>query len=147
MKIGHGNLWDWWEKGWYIGISTNCVVTSWGLVMGAGLALQAKQRWPELPRQWAAMKPVIEVMLDDGKRLVRCPTKAHWNDLTPIWLVENTIIELLVMLEEKKGLQVALPPLGCSLGGRDWESEVWPLMRGLPDNVTVILRQGDTNPC
>lgn len=32
---------------------------------------------------------------------------------------------------------IHVPRLGCGNGGRNWEKEVLPLMRGLSDNVVV----------
>lgn len=148
MRIEYGDLWDYWTRGYYVGITTNTVIRNGKLVMGAGVAKQARDKFPGLDREWALdPSEVEEVVLNYEHRLVRIPTKRDWKNPSSLDLIEKSIHGLrwwfgtgYEMLESE---QLAIPPLGCGLGGLDWEGEVRPLLEkaGLPDRVVVVLRR------
>lgn len=112
-------------------VPVNCVG-----VMGKGLALTFKQRYPEMfadykkrcqRREVTLGTPYLYPLPDDRQILV-FPTKHHWrndSDLQGItrglrWLHDNY---------QKIGIQsLATPALGCGLGNLDWDRDVKPLM-------------------
>ena len=54
MREVIGNLWDFYDRGAHVAITTNGSISGNNLaVMGRGVALEAKQRFPALPRQLA----------------------------------------------------------------------------------------------
>lgn len=97
-------------------------------VMGRGLALQFRTRWPESYRAYrAALRSgrlrggrVHAHRLPDGRHVLHCPTKDHWRDRSPIALVHATIDAIGPCCVRHAIRSVAVPPLGCGLGGLEW---------------------------
>lgn len=100
--------------------AVNCVG-----VAGAGLALQFRQRWPEQVAEYAAfceagkMRPgmVHDSLLPDGRRILSVATKRHWKELSHLYDVSAGLYALRRYLDETGLESVALPALGCGLGG------------------------------
>lgn len=100
--------------------SVNCVG-----VAGAGLAKQFQDRWPEQVDEYRAfcragqMRPGVihEALLPDGRSVVSVPTKRHWREKSRFSDVAAGIQELARYCEEAGASSVAVPPLGCGLGG------------------------------
>jgi O-acetyl-ADP-ribose deacetylase (regulator of RNase III) len=109
--------------------AVNCVG-----VMGAGLALQFKLQYPGM---FARYRVVCrngnllpgQLMIDngDGRNIVNVATKGHWSDKSRLAWVENGIQLLAGYLETNDIPSVAIPKLGCGLGGLQIE-DVLPLM-------------------
>ena len=97
-------------------------------VMGRGLALQFRTRWPDSYRAYRAALTsgrlrngrVHAHRLPDGRHVLHCPTKDHWRDPSPIALVRATIDAIGPCCVRHGIRSVAVPPLGCGLGGLDW---------------------------
>lgn len=94
-------------------------------VAGAGLALQFRNRWPRQVAEYTAfcqtgkMKPgvVHNAALPDGRRILSVPTKVHWRDQS---LIENVALGIQGLVKYCQATaipSVAVPPLGCGLGG------------------------------
>lgn len=100
-------------------------------IMGAGLALQFREAYPE---NYIAYKVVCanEVLspgtvfvyttgkLYQPKYVINFPTKQHWKDKS---LLSDIILGLSALKQEilsRKIKSIAIPPLGCGLGGLDW---------------------------
>jgi len=109
-------------------IPVNCIPG----VLGAGLAKQAADREPQLRKQHrlfcekGLLKPGWPMGLGRYNKYILFPTKDDWrNPSELIWIVEG--------LEKVKGFQgaglwpphpeerIAIPALGCGLGGLDWD--------------------------
>ena len=100
-------------------------------VMGKGIALMFKERFPENFRRYAAACKAKEVIIGrmfvtevndlEGHRwIVNFPTKQHWRgDSRLEWIVEG-LQDLRRFLTEHKVRSVAIPPLGAGNGGLDW---------------------------
>ncbi len=88
-------------------VTTNQVVKSNGhLVMGAGAAKWAAQKWPQLPLLAAAVRdkctPIIQTK--NGTQIGIFPTKKHWQ--------ENSSLEMIAKSsQELKELALAHPEL------------------------------------
>ena len=99
-------------------------------VMGRGLALQFRTRWPDSYRAYRAALTsgllrkgrVHAHRLRDGRHVLHCPTKDHWRDPSPIALVGATIDAIGPCCVRHGIRSVAVPPLGCGLGGLEWTS-------------------------
>ena len=97
-------------------------------VMGRGLALQFRTRWPASYRAYrAALRSgrlrsgrVHAHPLPDGRHVLHCPTKDHWRERSSITLVRATIDAIGPCCIRHGIRSVAVPPLGCGLGGLDW---------------------------
>lgn len=108
-------------------------------VMGKGIALQVKQRWPEVDRAYRAackrdqvrlgqMHVVERGGLAGGPRFViNFPTKDHWRSRSRLGDIESGLAELREVIGSLGITSIAVPPLGCGNGGLDW-SDVRPLV-------------------
>lgn len=118
-------------------------------VMGKGIALQVKQRWPEVDRAYrVACKAgavnlgrmhLVELGgLSDGPRVViNFPTKNHWRSKSRLSDIELGLVDLRAVVERLRLQSIAVPPLGCGNGGLDW-ADVRPLIEAaLGDLVDV----------
>ena len=106
--------------------AVNCVG-----VMGRGLALQFKRAFPDNFRAYARACGRGEVtpgrmhVHDLGRTenphcIVNFPTKRHWRDGSRIEDVEAGLADLRRTVREREIRSIAVPPLGCGLGGLDW---------------------------
>lgn len=104
-------------------------------VMGAGLALKFKERWPENYKAYAAkcrggrLKPGRVLVYTTGlphpphpKYIINIPTKNHWRDSSRLKYVSLGLDGLVKAVSALGIRSVALPALGCGLGGLDWET-------------------------
>lgn len=100
-------------------------------VMGKGIALMFKERFPENFAAYAAACKVGEVRVGEmfvtpgvelsGPRwIINFPTKKHWRNPTQLEWVKDGLMDLKSFLIEKEVKSVAVPPLGCGNGGLDW---------------------------
>ena len=98
-------------------------------IAGAGLAKQWKERCPEAYEQYRllcnddALKPggTWWITTDEG-RFILAATKGHWKPPSKIEWIESILEDLadkLVLTEDP--ISIAVPPLGCGLGGLDWD--------------------------
>ncbi|XXJ18451.1 type II toxin-antitoxin system antitoxin DNA ADP-ribosyl glycohydrolase DarG [Desulfovibrio caledoniensis] len=121
-------------------------------VMGKGIALQFKKAFPENFEQYAkACKLGVVVPgsmfvtkttdLIDPKFIINFPTKKHWRGKSKVEYIEEGLNALVKVVQDKHIKSIAIPPLGCGLGGLPWET-VRSLIEGafasLPD-VDVYL--------
>jgi O-acetyl-ADP-ribose deacetylase (regulator of RNase III) len=120
-------------------------------VMGKGVAYQFKQAYPENFKAYAAACKSGEVNLGRmfvthtgqlmPRLIVNFPTKGHWKGNARIDDVRAGLNDLVQVVRSQGIRSIAIPPLGCGLGGLRWE-EVRPLIEGafkeLPD-VEVLL--------
>ncbi len=107
-------------------------------VMGAGIALEARLRWPALFEEYAGrcargdLRPGQLMLWDPGDsdtsyRVLCFPTKDRWRAPSRIDYVRRGL-EALVGLHEEAGISlIAMPHLGCSHGGLRWD-EVRPVI-------------------
>ena len=106
-------------------------------VMGAGLAKQFKQRYPEMFKRYRRFCLAGEFQIGmlqlyrakDGKVICNFPTKNHWREASKLEHIEAGLQKFVATYQEKKIVSVAFPKLGCGLGGLDWEKQVEPLIR------------------
>ncbi|TRO80543.1 type II toxin-antitoxin system antitoxin DNA ADP-ribosyl glycohydrolase DarG [Desulfuromonas acetexigens] len=128
IKILIGNLFE--SKAHTLVNTVNCVG-----VMGKGVALEFKKRYPELFDDYARrcadkqVKPGDPYLYDDlfGTSILNFPTKDHWRSPSK---VEDVIRGLDIFTEKYRewGIEsIAFPPLGCGNGGLEW-SVIGPIM-------------------
>jgi len=127
--------------------TVNCVG-----VMGKGLALQFKHAFPENFRLYKEACDRGEVVpgrmfvyersqTTPPRFIINFPTKRHWRDKSLIKDIELGLIDLAFVIREKNIASIAVPPLGCGLGGLNW-SDVRPLIEkilGQINDVHVIV--------
>ncbi|WP_417677608.1 macro domain-containing protein [Roseibium sp.] len=131
--------------------TVNCVG-----VMGKGVALEFKRRWPENFKAYKKLCDAKKIspgsmfifenhdILSNGKHryLINFPTKQHWRAKSKIEYVREGLSDFVNQVRELGIKSVALPPLGCGNGGLDW-LEVRPLIEKslseLPDVKFVVF--------
>lgn len=100
-------------------------------IMGKGVALQFKEKFPENYRVYAAACKRGEVRIGEmfitqtgrmqnPKFIVNFPTKQHWRGNSQLAFVEAGLDDLVQKITDLKIQSIALPPLGCGNGGLDW---------------------------
>ncbi|AXS83261.1 macro domain-containing protein [Marinobacter sp. Arc7-DN-1] len=100
--------------------------------MGKGLALAFKNAFPENFRAYTQacqygqvrtgkMFTTEQQTLLEPRWIINFPTKQHWRDPSKLEWIDQGLADLRAVLAEKQILSVAIPPLGCGLGGLDWE--------------------------
>jgi O-acetyl-ADP-ribose deacetylase (regulator of RNase III) len=107
--------------------TVNCVG-----VMGRGIALQFKKAFPANFKAYKSVCDRKELhpgemfiydygTLDGRQRyVINFPTKRHWKGKSKIEDIQNGL-DTLVKDVRRLGIQsIAIPPLGCGLGGLDW---------------------------
>ena len=118
-------------------------------VMGAGLAKQFKQRDRAMFDTYATycraglLRPgAPKAYLLTDPKVIWFPTKDHWRDPSQLqWIDEG--LEALRALLPAWGLKtVAIPPLGCGLGGLPWPTVRELIVRHLSDIPSRILVYG-----
>lgn len=105
-------------------------------VMGKGLALYAKKRWPKVFEAYVEYcksglleigVPVLHANHRD-RAILLFPTKKHWRDPSKLEYIEDGL-KYLVTNESDFGFSsIAFPPLGCGNGGLDYPTQVKPVL-------------------
>jgi O-acetyl-ADP-ribose deacetylase (regulator of RNase III) len=124
-------------------------------VMGKGIALQFSRQYPEI-------MPIYESACKDGTLVVgqvqtirlsllpgmtgpayvlNFPTKRHWKGDSKIEYIEGGLQSLRSEIIRHDIKSVAMPPLGCGLGGLSWGAVRGRIVESLGDltNVRVVV--------
>ncbi len=143
MRFETGNLWDWHANGYTIVISTNIgwdVDYNYANNMGAGIALQASDRWPDLP-EWlgktyhdrhAKGEPQLPIERPDLRLIFLAAKPLKPEDPSYSWAQKASvplIAEQLKALAFFRG-KLALGYVGCGNGALE-QHRVKPLIIGL----------------
>jgi O-acetyl-ADP-ribose deacetylase (regulator of RNase III) len=112
--------------------TVNCVG-----VMGKGIALQFKNKWPA---NYAAYKAACNsgrvqtgrmFVFDSGglvkpHYIINFPTKKDWREKSKIEYIRDGLVDLIEQVRRLNIRSIAIPPLGCGNGGLNWA-----IVRGL----------------
>jgi O-acetyl-ADP-ribose deacetylase (regulator of RNase III) len=116
-------------------------------VMGKGIALQFRRKWPDNFKAYEAackrneVVPCKMFVFDNGrlvepKYIINFPTKRHWRQASRMSDIECGLEDLIEQVKALGIRSIAIPPLGCGNGGLDW-SDVRPRIEeaflALPD--------------
>lgn len=121
-------------------------------VMGKGIALQFKKAFPENFVAYKALCDRKELVpghmfvyenrtLHEQKFIINFPTKRHWKGKSRMEDVESGLIALVNEVRTRGIRSIAIPPLGCGLGGLKWQDvrlRIERAFENLPD-IQVIL--------
>ncbi len=141
MKEIKGNIWDFHKKGHWIVITTNGTVKANGeAVMGRGIALQAKRRYPDIP------KLLGENIRKYGNRpyqlfpyrVITLPVKFHWRTKADLNLIREGLIQISDILFHFGHKKVYMVRPGCGNGQLDWEDVKPVLERFLGDRFVIV---------
>ncbi len=106
-------------------------------VMGKGIALQFREKFPEMFRVYELACRAGEVRvggmhvfdrgasISSGRWIVNFPTKRHWREPSRIADIDAGLVDLVAVVRRLGIKSIAIPPLGCGLGGLNW-NEVRP---------------------
>ncbi|NLD95170.1 MAG: macro domain-containing protein [Fibrobacter sp.] len=128
--------------------TVNCVG-----VMGRGIALQFKKRFPNNFKLYESACKRNEVVpgkmfvyetgsFTNPRFIINFPTKRHWRADSRIEDIKEGLNDLKKVIKDNQINSIALPPLGCGLGGLNW-MEVKPLIertfQNLPNCNVVVF--------
>jgi len=154
IKYKTGNILD--EEAEALVNTVNCIG-----FMGRGIALDFKKAFPENFDAYAVrckngkMDPkkvfVFEtdkkkgnLRFDFGKKhkappryIINFPTKRHWRGKSKIEDIKSGLESLEEEIRLRKIKSIAIPPLGCGLGGLDWQ-KVKPLIQAAMGNLDDV---------
>ena len=134
-----GDIWEYSGKRWII-ITTNGTIKRDGTcVMGRGIAEQAKDRYPELPKLLGDYigKFGNKIMPWWNKSLITFPVKHNWWEDADLKLIEKSCQELAEFLGPSPGAMVRP---GCGNGGLSWSTVKPILEKYFSDNILIVER-------
>jgi len=115
-------------------------------VMGAGLAKEFKARFPHNYRVYrdfcksGYLAPgKILFVPEKGKFIANFPTKVDWRDPSKLEYIQLGLAELINVLENTTVKTIAMPALGCGLGGLQ-RNDVFPLILDTFKNTHYSLQ-------
>jgi O-acetyl-ADP-ribose deacetylase (regulator of RNase III) len=121
-------------------------------VMGKGIALMFKERFPENYRAYAAackrgdvqvgkMFVTASLELSGPRWIINFPTKKHWRQSSKLEWISAGLEDLKRVVAEKNIRSIAIPPLGSGNGGLEW-LQVRPLIEAavadIPETEVVV---------
>jgi O-acetyl-ADP-ribose deacetylase (regulator of RNase III) len=121
LKYVEGNILD---------ASTQVVVNTVNCkgVMGKGLALQFKKKYPEMYKEYKEKCGEGRIVI--GKLdlyqgtprywILNFPTKNHWRNKSKLEYIEKGLLEFKDKYQEWGITSIAFPRLGCQQGGLNW---------------------------
>lgn len=148
-------------KGNILQADTEAIVNTVNCVgfMGRGIAAQFKRSFPENFRAYEKACKRKEVVpgkmfvfatgqLTNPRLIINFPTKRHWRGKSRMEDIEAGLEALVKEVQERKIQSIAIPPLGCGLGGLDWR-DVRPRIErafaGFPEVRTVVYEPNETS--
>jgi O-acetyl-ADP-ribose deacetylase (regulator of RNase III) len=122
--------------------TVNCVG-----VMGRGIALQFKKAFPDNFKAYEAACKRKEVQIGkmfvfqtgrlSPRFIINFPTKDHWKGKSKLEYIEKGISSLAHEISSRGIRSIAIPPLGCGLGGLNW-SQVRPIIENGLKHLTGV---------
>ena len=95
--------------------------------MGAGLALEFKNNFPDMYADYSIRCSDKKVIIgqpylweSNDKQILNFPTKRHWKDKSLLSDIDAGLANLAANYGEMGITSIALPALGCGLGGLNW---------------------------
>jgi O-acetyl-ADP-ribose deacetylase (regulator of RNase III) len=149
-------------KGDILRADTEAIVNTVNCVgfMGRGIAAQFKRAYPENFKAYEAACKRKEIVpgrmfvfetsqLTNPRFIVNFPTKRHWRGASRVEDIESGLRALVDEVKRRGIKSIAIPPLGCGLGGLDW-NDVRPLIErafeALPEVRTVVFEPNGPGP-
>lgn len=131
--------------------TVNCVG-----VMGKGVAAEFKKRFPDNFKKYEAacsrgkVKTGEMFIYKTGQLfpayIINFPTKNHWRGSSRMEYIEDGLKDLTIKIKRRRIRSIAIPPLGCGLGGLNW-TDVRPLIEKTFENMqglgVTVFEPGD----
>lgn len=107
--------------------TVNCVG-----VMGKGIALQFKRRYPDTFTAYEKACKRGDVVigsmfvtetghLENPQYIINFPTKKHWRAPSQLSYIDAGLTDLVRVVRERSITSIAIPPLGVGNGGLNWQ--------------------------
>ena len=126
-------------------------------VMGKGVALQFKEKYPENYKLYHKACEKGEVVV--GKMfvtptnslmnpiwIINFPTKKNWIHSSSYDYIENGLDDLIKVIKQLNIQSIAIPPLGAGQGGLDWEKVKQIIQNKLSDlDIEIEIYEPVTN--
>ena len=119
--------------------------------MGKGIALEFKQRYPEMYKRYRELcregkfqVSMLWLYRADDRNILNFPTKKHWRHPSKPEYIRSGLEKFVDRYDDFNITSISFPQLGTGHGGLDWKSQVKPLMeqylKKLPIPVYIHLR-------
>lgn len=123
--------------------AVNCVG-----VMGAGIALEYKKRFPLMFSSYKTLcdNNLLEPgklhlhKVNDNRWILNFPTKIDWRNPTKMEYLEQGFQKFKETYKEKGITSIAFPHLGCQNGGLDFEKQLKPLMIRMLSDIDIDIK-------
>lgn len=123
--------------------TVNCVG-----VMGRGIALQFKQKFAENFKAYeqacnaGILRPGMMLVHDyatlfNPRYIINFPTKDHWRSNSKLEYIDSGLVALADEIRKRQIKSLAIPPLGCGLGGLEW-NQVRPRIEAALQEFTDV---------
>lgn len=98
-------------------------------VAGAGLALQFRRKYPVMYREYVrACQPgrmhtgrvICHTIAPPHRFVISFPTKQAWRQPSKLEWIDEGLTDLALVIDYLSIRSIAIPPLGCGLGGLQW---------------------------
>jgi O-acetyl-ADP-ribose deacetylase (regulator of RNase III) len=124
--------------------------------MGRGIALQFRKAFPEnfgvyqRACEREEVRPGKMLVFETGlltspRYIINFPTKRHWKGKSRMEDVEAGLPALLDEIKKRGIRSIAVPPLGCGLGGLDWNKvrpKIVHAFESLPEVRVLLFEPG-----
>lgn len=139
-----GNIWDY-HNPYPIVITTNGWISEnkyAPAVMGRGLALEAKKKFPELPKMLAKHLRQFGniVKYFDQFNLFTFPTKINWWENSNIDLIMESAGKLVNIVPLYDFGKVYIPRPGCGNGHLEWDN-IKPILEQYFDDRFIVVNK------
>jgi O-acetyl-ADP-ribose deacetylase (regulator of RNase III) len=121
-------------------------------IMGRGIALQFRKAFPDNFKVYESacdkkqLHPGWMLVYDlnrfeNPRYVINFPTKRHWKGNSKIEDIESGLKALIDEVKKRNIRSIAIPPLGCGLGGLDWQKVKAIIEKAFKDlpQVDVLL--------
>ncbi len=142
IKFVDGNILD--DESDALVNPVNCVG-----VMGKGLAKQFKERFPdnfEAYQRYCASKALqpggVHAFYNQAteQMIFNAATKGDWREHSNIQDITKVVLNLAHKIKAHRITSIAIPQLGCGLGGLKWEYVRPLLLVAFQENTDVVAR-------
>ena len=117
-------------------------------VMGRGIALQFKKKFQENFNVYKKacdagfLRPGMMLVHDccglfNPRYIINFPTKDHWRSNSKLEYIESGLVALVDEIRKRGIKSIAIPPLGCGLGGLEW-NQVRPRIEAALQEFTDV---------
>lgn len=142
-----GNMWNAFDDTDAFCITTNSYLRNDGeLVMGRGIASQAKKIFDDLPLAFGnrikdscghlGTYGVMPSNRNEADQIIAFQVKTHFRNDADLGLIDTSASKLSELAMKYPGKRFDLNFPGIGNGSRD-ESEVMPLIKGMPNNIHI----------